>query len=172
MRETGAGAGVGFSVNLPLEAYTDSAVYLPAFEAVVPPLIERFKPDVIVAQLGVDAHRTDPLTHLALDVQGFGRAVQRIAALAPRLVALGGGGYDLRNVPRMWTVAWAVLNGVELPPTLPDAFADDLRRYGFTSRALWDEAVEVPAEVKRAVSDYADRRVEEVQKTIFPVHDL
>ena len=72
----------------------------------------------------------------------------------------------------MWTVAWAVLNGVELAPTLPDAFADDLRRYGFTSRALWDEAVEVPAEVKRAVSDYADRRVEEVQKTIFPVHDL
>ena len=128
VRETGAGAGVGFSVNLPLEAYTDSAVYLPAFEAVVPPLIERFKPDVIVAQLGVDAHRTDPLTHLALDVQGFGRAVQRIAALAPRLVALGGGGYDLRNVPRMWTVAWAVLNGVELAPTLPDAFADDLRR--------------------------------------------
>ncbi len=172
VREQGEGAGVGFSVNLPLEAYTDSAVYLPAFEAVVPPLIERFKPDVIVAQLGVDAHRTDPLTHLALDVQGFGRAVQRIAALAPRLVALGGGGYDLRNVPRMWTVAWAVLNGVELAPTLPDAFADDLRRYGFTSRSLWDEAVEVPAEVKRAVSEYADRRVEEVQKTIFPVHDL
>jgi len=172
VREKGEGAGVGFSVNLPLEAYTDSAVYLPAFEAVVPPLIERFKPDVIVAQLGVDAHRTDPLTHLALDVQGFGRAVQRIAALAPRLVALGGGGYDLRNVPRMWTVAWAVLNGVELAPTLPDAFADDLRRYGFTSRSLWDEAVDVPAEVKRAVSEYADRRVEEVQKTIFPVHDL
>jgi acetoin utilization protein AcuC len=172
VREKGEGAGVGFSVNLPLEAYTDSAVYLPAFEAVVPPLIARFKPDVIVAQLGVDAHRTDPLTHLALDVQGFGRAVERIAALAPRLVALGGGGYDLRNVPRMWTVAWAVLNGVELAPTLPDAFADDLRRYGFTSRSLWDEPVEVPAEVKRAVSEYADRRVEEVQKTIFPVHDL
>src|SRR3989441_8744683 len=103
VREKGAGAGVGFSVNLPLEAYTDSAVYLPAFEAVVPPLIERFKPDVIVAQLGVDAHRTDPLTHLALDVQGFGRAVQRIPAPAPRVGALGGGGYDLRDGPRMWS---------------------------------------------------------------------
>ena len=172
VREKGAGAGVGFSVNLPLEAYTDSAVYLPAFEAVVPPLIERFKPDVIVAQLGVDAHRTDPLTHLALDVQGFGRAVQRIAGLAPRLVALGGGGYDLRNVARMWTLAWAILNGVELPPTLPDAFADDLRRYGFTSRSLWDDAAEVPDELKRAVSEYADRQVDAVQKTIFPLHQL
>src|SRR5947207_1901474 len=68
VREKGEGAGVGFSVNLPLEAYTDTAVYLPAFEAVVPPLIERFKPDVIVAQLGADAHRTDPLTHQPLEV--------------------------------------------------------------------------------------------------------
>ena len=165
MREQGEGAGVGFSVNLPLEAYTDSAVYLPAFEAVVPPLIARFKPDVIVAQLGVDAHRTDPLTHLALDVQGFARAVQRITELAPRLVALGGGGYDLRNVPRMWAVAWAVLNGVELAPTLPDA-------YGFTSRSLWDEAVALPDELRRAVSDYVDRQVDAVQTTIFPIHDL
>src|SRR5256712_3033637 len=97
VREKGEGAGVGFSVNLPLEAYTDTAVYLPAFEAVVPPLIERVKPDVIVAQLGVDAHRTHPLTHLARDVQGFAKAVQRIAALAPRLVALGGGRHDPRN---------------------------------------------------------------------------
>jgi acetoin utilization protein AcuC len=172
VREKGEGAGVGFSVNLPLEAYTDSAVYLPAFEAVVPPLIARFKPDVIVAQLGVDAHRTDPLTHLALDVQGFARAVERIAALAPRLVALGGGGYDLRNVPRMWTVAWAVLNGVELAPTLPDTFADDMRRYGFTSRSLWDEPATLPDELRRAVSDYVDRQVDAVQKTIFPLHQL
>jgi acetoin utilization protein AcuC len=172
VRETGEGEGVGFSVNLPLEAYTDTAVWLPAFEAVVPPLIERFKPDVIVAQLGVDSHRTDPLTHLALDVQGFARAVERIAAMTPKLVALGGGGYDLRNVARMWTVAWAVMNGVELAPTLPEGFEADLKRYGFTSRALWDDAVTLPDELRRAVGEYADRRVEEVQKTIFPMHQL
>src|SRR5213078_4827787 len=44
VREKGEGAGVGFSVNLPLEAYTDSSVYLPAFEEVVPPLLDAFKP--------------------------------------------------------------------------------------------------------------------------------
>src|SRR5688500_11852336 len=49
--QRGEGEGVGFSVNLPLEAYTDSAVYLAAFDAVVPPLVRAFKPDVIVAQL-------------------------------------------------------------------------------------------------------------------------
>jgi len=172
VREVGEGEGVGFSVNLPLEAYTDSAVYLPAFDAVVPPLVKRFQPDVLVAQLGVDTHRTDPLTHLALDVQGFGLALTRLLPLAPRMVALGGGGYDLRNVARMWTLAWAVLNGVELPDTLPEAFEDDARRYGFTTRALWDADVALPDDVKRAVADYADRQVDAVQQTIFPLHGM
>jgi acetoin utilization protein AcuC len=37
VEEAGVGAGVGYSVNLPLEPFTDSSVYLPAFEQVVPP---------------------------------------------------------------------------------------------------------------------------------------
>jgi acetoin utilization protein AcuC len=173
VHELGEGEAAGFSVNLPLEAYTDSAVYLPAFEAVVPPLLERFRPDVIVAQLGVDAHRTDPLTHLALDLQGFVKAFARVLPLAPRLVALGGGGYDVRNVARGWTAAWAVINGVELAAEMPAAFDDDLKVYGFESRALWDEpAPALPGEIDRAVRDYADRQVDSVQRTIFPLHRL
>ena len=172
VRELGEGDGAGFSVNLPLEAYTDSTVYLPAFEAVVPPLLERFKPDVIVAQLGIDAHRTDPLTHLALDMQGFARAFTRLLPLAPRIVALGGGGYDVRNVAKAWTVAWAILNGVELAPELPEAFTPDVKKFGFESRQLWDEPVAIPDDIGRAVKDYVDRQVDSVQKTIFPFHRL
>jgi acetoin utilization protein AcuC len=173
VNELGEGDAAGFSVNLPLEAYTDSQVYLPAFEAVVPPLLERFKPDVIVAQLGIDSHRTDPLTHLGLDIQGFARAFARILPLAPRVIALGGGGYDIRNVARGWTAAWAVLNGVELPGALPAAFAEDVRRYDFGALGLWDApAPALPGDVQRAVSDYVDRQVAAVQRTIFPLHRL
>jgi acetoin utilization protein AcuC len=173
VHELGEGDAAGFSVNLPLEAYTDSAVYLAAFEAVVPPLLERFQPDVIVAQLGVDAHRTDPLTHLALDLQGFVKAFARLLPLAPRLVALGGGGYDVRNVARGWTAAWAALNDVELPADMPAAFDDDLRAFGFESRGLWDEPGQaLPPEIDRAVRDYADRQVDAVQRTIFPFHRM
>jgi acetoin utilization protein AcuC len=173
VHELGRGDAAGYSVNLPLEAYTDSAVYLPAFEAVVPPLLERFKPDVIVTQLGIDAHRTDPLTHLGLDVQGFVRAFARILPLAPRILALGGGGYDVRNVARGWTAAWATLNGIELPDELPAAFTPDLERFGFTSRTLWDPPAEtLPEDIHRAVCDYVDRQVDAVQTTIFPFHRL
>ena len=173
VNERGEGEGVGFSVNLPLEAYTDSSVYLAAFEAVVPPLVRAFKPDVIVAQLGIDSHRTDPLTHLALDVQGFAQALTRIMTLTPRIVALGGGGYDVTNVARGWTAAWAALNERELPAELPAAFAEDARRFGFRSQLLWDApAAPLPDEMERAVRDYADRQVDAVQRTIFPLHDL
>jgi acetoin utilization protein AcuC len=172
VNEVGSGEAAGFSVNVPLEAYTDTEIYLPAFEAVVPPLVERFRPDVLVAQLGIDSHRTDPLTHLALDIQGFGRALARMLPLAPKVIALGGGGYDLRNVARAWTVAWAVLNDVELEATLPEAFAPDVQRYGFDDLGLWDPPQAIPGELRAAVSEYAARQVDAVHREIFPLHGL
>jgi acetoin utilization protein AcuC len=170
--EVGEGEGVGYSVNLPLEAYTDSEMYLEAFDAVVPPLVGAFQPDVIVAQLGIDSHRTDPLTHLALDVQGFAAAVRRVVGLAPRIVALGGGGYDVRNVARAWTAAWAILNDIDLPASMPAAFDRDLAVYEFESRSLWDEPVRIPDDLRRRVKDYVDRQVAAVQRLIFPLHGL
>jgi acetoin utilization protein AcuC len=170
--EVGEGKGVGYSVNLPLEAYTDSATYLRAFESVVPPLLEAFRPDVVVLQLGIDAHRTDPLTHLALDLQGFAAAVRRVVEMAPRLVALGGGGYDIRNVARAWTVAWAIMNDVELAAEIPAAYDDDLQRFRFGSRALWDPSEPIPAQLERPVRAYVDQQVEAVRRLIFPAHRL
>jgi acetoin utilization protein AcuC len=139
---------------------------------VVPPLISAFKPDVVVAQLRIDSHATDPLTHLAFSVQGFARAVARIAEFSPRLVALGGGGYDLPNVARAWAAAWAVMNGMELSPDLPASFGDDLRRFGFRSSSLWDPPIELPAEARRRAREFAGRQVEAIRRSIFPVHGL
>jgi acetoin utilization protein AcuC len=170
--EMGEGKGRGFSVNLPLDVLTDAGVYLPAFEAVVPPLLRAFRPDVVVAQLGIDSHRTDPLTHLALDVQGFARLVARIVELAPRLVALGGGGYDLGNVARAWTAAWAVMNGVELPPEIPPAFMEHARWYRVRARSLWDPPAEVDADRRQRMRDYAEQQVEAIRRLIFPIHGL
>ncbi len=172
VEEMGAGEGRGFSVNLPLDVLTDSEVYLPAFEAVVPPLLQAFAPDVVVAQLGIDSHRTDPLTHLALDVQGFARAVSRLVALAPRLVALGGGGYDIGNVARAWTAAWAAMNRIELPAELPEAFAEYARWFRVPVGTLWDPPLTLESERRRRAEEYARRQVEAIQRLIFPIHGL
>ena len=76
--ELGKGAGVGYSVNLPLQPYTEDEVYGPAFEAVVPPLVAKFAPDVLVLQLGIDSHHTDPLTHLSFTEIGRASCRERV----------------------------------------------------------------------------------------------
>jgi len=170
--EMGEGDGLGFSVNLPLQPYTDDDVYRPAFDAVVPPLLTAFKPDVMVLQLGIDSHRTDPLTHLVLTVQGFSAVVGKLLPLAPKVVALGGGGYDLPNVARAWTAAWALMNGVALPEALPPVCHADMRRLGLETMSLSDPPALLPEEAMRRAEEYARRQVGSIQETIFPLHGL
>jgi acetoin utilization protein AcuC len=97
-QETGEGAGKGYTVNVPLPPGAGDEMFVRAFSSVVPVLVERFRPDVIVSQLGVDTFRSDPLAHLNVTTRGFSTMVEMIKSLAPKWVALGGGGYDVANV--------------------------------------------------------------------------
>src|SRR5260370_22129993 len=65
VEEMGEGEGLGYSVNLPLQPYTDDAVYEPAFEAVVPPLLRAVHPDLVVPPLRAGFHPHHPPPHLA-----------------------------------------------------------------------------------------------------------
>jgi acetoin utilization protein AcuC len=165
--EMGIDAGYGFSVNLPLAPYTPDEVYLRAFDAVVPPLLEAFKPDVLATQLGADAYVGDPLTHLALSARGYETLVTRFAALGLPWLAFGGGGYDLDAVPRLWTLAYAHMRGVDLPDDLPagaEAFVRSLH--------LRDGNADVDDELVAQAEAYADAQVAEVRRRIFPLHGL
>ena len=134
--EIGEGEGEGYSVNLPFPSYTEDEVYVWAFEEVVPELVHAFKPDVVVTQLGVDTFYNDPLTNLHLSILGYERILKRIKDLTPRWVALGGGGYDISNVARAWTLAWAVMNGIELKEELPESFLKEAVKMGMEEREL------------------------------------
>ena len=169
VEEIGVGAGRGYAVNLPLNPHTDDAVYLAAFDAVVPPVVAAFRPDVVVAQLGIDGHRTDPLTHLALSVEGFAEAVRRILRFCPRLVALGGGGYDLGNVARAWTAAWALMNEVELGEALPSAFCATAAPHLRGRTTLWDRPEPLPPAVTRAAREYAEHQIAQLTRLVFPI---
>ena len=134
--EIGKGKGEGFSVNLPFPPSTDDEVYCWAFEELVPGLVQAFEPDVVVTQLGVDAFYNDPLTNLRLSLSGYERVLRRIKELAPRWVALGGGGYNISNVARAWTLAWAIMNEVELVEELPESFLKEAVKIGFEAGGL------------------------------------
>ena len=128
--ERGDGPGFGYSVNVPLQPYTDHASFVECYDLVVPPLARAFKPDVIVAQNGCDGHALDPLTHLNYLTPTFEHVGRRSHELAHelcdgRLIALGGGGYALWTVvPRAWTSVWAAVSGQDLPELVPDAWRD------------------------------------------------
>jgi acetoin utilization protein AcuC len=164
--EIGEGEGEGYAVNLPFPPYTDDEVYVWAFEEVVPPLIHGFKPDVVVTQLGVDTFYNDSLTNLRLTIFGFEKVVRRIKGLAPRWVALGGGGYDVSNVARAWTLAWAVMNGIELSDELPKSYLEKAERNGIHEKEL--RGGMLPRSQSKEIRMEVERVVNYLKKTVFP----
>ncbi len=168
VHEMGEGKGRGYSVNVPLYPYTTDDTYLWAFREVVPPLLQAFRPDVLVTQLGIDSHCNDPLTHLCLTSYGYVEAIKEFDRLGLPWVALGGGGYDMSAVARCWTLAYGVLAGKEWPDEIPDAYQ---QRYGL--KELRDKGTPPLREsVLQEARAFAERMVEEVKKTIFPIHRL
>ncbi|NGQ97257.1 acetoin utilization protein AcuC [Brevibacillus sp. SYP-B805] len=113
LSERGTGEGYGYTVNVPLDAFTEDDSFLEVYREVVPKVARGFKPDVIVTQNGCDAHAYDPLTHLSCSI-GIYQQIPRLAhqlaheLCGGRWIAVGGGGYDIwRVVPRAWTLLWS-----------------------------------------------------------------
>ena len=167
--ETGSGTGTGYSVNLPLYPYTENDTYLWAFREVVPPLVEAFKPDVLVTQLGIDSYYSDPLAHVLLTSQGYVDAVREFARMELPWLATGGGGYDLGAVARCWTMAYGVMLGVEWPDEIPPQFREP---YGYDRLRDPEAPFEVPDKVRREARSFAEDSVEKVKRLIFPLHKI
>ena len=163
-QEIGAGRGRGYSVNMPLYPYTTDEVYLWALREVAMPLLHRFRPDVLVTQLGIDSHFRDPITHLALSVQGHAAAVQELASLGARKwLALGGGGYDLQAVARAWAMDFAVMSEQNLPAGIPQDYA---AQYGVST--LRDvEELPLQADMIRDARTFAEAGAQSVQRLVF-----
>lgn len=165
--DTGVGAGKGFAVNLPLPPSICDEQYLRAFKAVVPPFIEAFGPDILVTQLGVDSFETDPLTHLGLTTNGFEKMVAAFKSFSLPWVALGGGGYDLSNVARAWSLAWAIMNGVDPPKTIPAGFIEKNRDI-FRNDALRDAPI-APFKPGPKVIEMLNRDIKFLLNELLPV---
>lgn len=89
--ETGAGAGMGFHKNLPLEKGTDDRRYLSALEEALS-LIRRFEPKYLVVSAGMDIYADDPLGTIKVTTDGIGEIGKRIASLGlPTIVVMEGG---------------------------------------------------------------------------------
>ncbi|MXY44192.1 MAG: acetoin utilization protein AcuC [Dehalococcoidia bacterium] len=168
-QETGTGRGRGYSVNVPLYPYTSDETYYWVFEQVVLPLLDAYRPDVLVSQLGIDSHYRDPITHLALTTQGFGKVVAEFSGKAPKWLALGGGGYDLQAVARSWTLAYGVMSEQNLDDVIPESYR---AKYGVETLPDTEQLPDIVHKAQGDAKTFAEASVGAVQGLIFPTHGI
>jgi acetoin utilization deacetylase AcuC-like enzyme len=101
--DVGAKSGIGFTVNLPLSAGATDADYEAAYSRIALPVLEQFRPELVLISAGFDAHMDDPLAGMRVTSGYFGRLTRAIAGIADatsqgRLVAVTEGGYDLAGL--------------------------------------------------------------------------
>jgi acetoin utilization deacetylase AcuC-like enzyme len=118
LRETGIGAGVGTTLNLPFPEGTAGDTYRAAFDGVIAPVVERFAPDWLIISAGFDAHRDDPLAGLSLTAGDYADLACRLQALVPaqRLLVVLEGGYDLQALTRSVGATLSALLGTNYRP--------------------------------------------------------
>ena len=181
--EFGEGKGWGYNANLPLAPGSSDAVASEAFEAAFLPLLWAFEPDAVLLQVGADAHFGDPLAHLCLTSQGWLGLAQSVLSLGKPIIALGGGGYNLETVTRLWTLLYGALSGQRFPDKVLPAYAEE---WGITNlhdaggpseaerEAVFEQAYRrrfPDADIPNARA-YAARGVEAIQANVFPVHGI
>jgi acetoin utilization protein AcuC len=110
----------GSAFNLPVpRGYNDSEARAVLHDLILPRVAE-VRPEAIVLQCGADSLAEDPLSRLALSNRAYLEAIAALLPLAPRVLVLGGGGYNPWSVGRLWTAIWGTLAGHDLPASLPE----------------------------------------------------
>ena len=182
--EIGGPDAEGSAVNIALPAGTRDAGWLRALDAVVPPLLRQFRPQILVSQHGCDTHWSDPLADLQVTIDAQRAAHALVHQLAHETaegnwLLTGGGGYQLvQVVPRTWTHLLAEACGHPIDPATP-------------TPALWREYVDwvateqAPELMTEGASgafagfesgydpaDPVDQAILATRNAVFPLHGL
>lgn len=86
--ECGGPKALGRTINVPLPPRTSDEGYLLAVEGIVKPILEHFKPDLVINSAGQDNHYSDPITNMNFTAQGYARLTE---LLGPHIAVLEGG---------------------------------------------------------------------------------
>ena len=86
--EFGGPNALGMTVNIPLPPQTSDRGFLYVLDQVILPILDEFKPDLIINSAGQDNHYTDPITNMRFSAQGYATLNDR---LSPDIAVLEGG---------------------------------------------------------------------------------
>ncbi|GAB6908704.1 Histone deacetylase superfamily [Desulfosarcina cetonica] len=88
LSEMGGPNAVGATVNIPLPPNTSEEGILHVIREAVLPILEDFKPEIIVNSAGQDNHYSDPITNMNFSAQGY---AELTSLLRPHIAVLEGG---------------------------------------------------------------------------------
>ena len=150
--EVGEGKGLGYTVNVPLPFRINDQIYFKAFNQIVVPIIQQYKPQFILVSTGFDNHYRDPVASLSLSalsyVETFGKVLELASKFcAGKLAAILEGGYSLRFLGRM--AVSAIARMAEVPYTIKD-------KRPVASSKIRKRAERIIEEVKRVQSSFWD----------------
>jgi acetoin utilization deacetylase AcuC-like enzyme len=145
VEETGKGDGTGFTVNVPLSAGAGDAIYKSAFERVVLPVLDDYKPELVLVSAGFDAATRDPLAGMDVSATAFGWMTRGLTALAEkhasgRIALVLEGGYDLPSIEAGLGASLRALVSTDDVPIAAPADDVEVRRAAKVARRTWKTA--------------------------------
>ncbi|HUH38893.1 MAG TPA: class II histone deacetylase [Spongiibacteraceae bacterium] len=113
----GEGKGRGYNINIPLPPGSGTGAYLAAFERVIVPAVNQFRPELIVVASGLDAGFSDPTARMLLHSESFRLMTRYTMDMAARLcegrlVLSHEGGYDPTVTPFLALAIFEELSGL------------------------------------------------------------
>jgi acetoin utilization deacetylase AcuC-like enzyme len=104
--EYGKNSGHGFTKNSPVLPGQGDQEYRHLIQSDLLPAFAEFKPEVILASAGFDAHSDDDMSDIKLSTDGFSWIAQQLVDMANhyadgRLVSILEGGYSLKRLPEL-----------------------------------------------------------------------
>ncbi len=169
--EIGEGPGCGYNVNIPLPPETYDEAFITAFDSVAVPLVEFFRPDVIVLELGLDILAGDPLTHLRMTNNVVVEVLERLLRFNHPLLVVGGGGYHVENTVRGWALAWRTCCG-EGDETDFIGMGGVMLASSEWAGGLRDRVLAVTTEQRHAVETELHATVENITSHVFRLHGI
>lgn len=146
LHETGEGPGENRNANLPLPPYSGDQALHSCLHSVIIPLLEKFKPEMLLVSAGFDAHWRDPLGQLLVSTKCHGEIISQLSTWADencdgRIALNLEGGYDLEAAANSALAATQALLGQVWDDPLgpsPTPEESDWKDVIAQAKELWD----------------------------------